>query len=201
MNRAARLPAPDHGALDDIIADLQQIIEANETTHLLVREASEQLGEALLLHLDDVDALICAVKDKVARLGGVTPENETILIVGGSPLARGVLPRLLAPLRCTIVSTDDALCAVHVLERLRVDYIVVDANAEPLSGAAFAALRARVPHLGIVPLFVLPVADEHASVDELMARCSVALGREDIASADPDALLPALLACVERVAA
>jgi len=201
VNRAARLPAPDHGALDDIISDLQQIIEANETTHLLVREASEQLGEALLLHLDDVDALICTLKDKIARLGGVASESETILIVGASPLARGVLPRLLAPLRCMIVSTDDTLCAVHVLERLRVDYIVVDAEAEPLSGAAFAALRARVPHLGIVPLYVLPAACEHASVDELMARCSAALGRDNVGSVDPDAFLPALLACVERVAA
>jgi hypothetical protein len=201
VNRAARLPAPDHAALDEIISDLQHLIEANETTHLLVREASEQLGEALLLHLDDVDALICALKGKVARLGGVASESETILIIGGSPLARAVLPRLLSPLRCMIVSTDDVLCAVHVLERLRVDYIVADANAEPLGAAALAALRTRIPNLGIVPMFVLPAADEQASVDELMALCSAALRREDVASADADAFLPALLACMERVAA
>jgi len=59
-------PNPD--VLEEIIADLQRIIDANETTNLLVRQASAPLGEALLLHLCEIDALVCSLQVKVSRL-------------------------------------------------------------------------------------------------------------------------------------
>jgi len=119
----------------------------------------------------------------------------TILIVGRSHAARAVLPRLLEPLRCTIVFTDDALCAVHVLERLRADFIVIDADAERIDGETFAALTARIPRLADVPLHVLRGAD--APADEVLARCA-AFWASEAADADVRAALTALFA---RVAA
>lgn len=118
---------------------------------------------------------------------------DTILIVGRSQAARTVLPRLLEPLRCTIVFTDDTLSAVHVLERLRADFIVVDADADGIDGETFAALATRIPRLAEAPLHVLRGAD--APADEVLARCE-AFWASEAADADVRATLPALLACV-----
>jgi hypothetical protein len=59
---------PQPPALDDIITDLQRIIDANETTNLLVRQTSPQLSEALLLHLCDIDALVRTLQVKLSQL-------------------------------------------------------------------------------------------------------------------------------------
>ncbi len=125
---------------------------------------------------------------------------NTILIIGRSPAARTVLPHLLESQRCTIVLADDTLSAVHVLERLRTDHIIIDAEAGPLDSEGFAALKARIPHLSAASLHILRTRRDDAEVSGLFTRAREAWAREKIESKDLRVLLPALLSCVERAA-
>ena len=124
----------------------------------------------------------------------------TILIIGRSPAVRTVLPHLLEPQHCTIVTTDDALSAVHVLERLRTDHIIIDAEAGPLDDERFATLKARSPHLSTATLHVLRTRRNDAEIVDLLARSREAWAREKTDNKDLHVLLPALLSCVERAA-
>ncbi|MFO1017444.1 MAG: hypothetical protein U1E03_07585 [Hyphomonadaceae bacterium] len=124
----------------------------------------------------------------------------TILTIGRSPAVRTVVPYLLEPLHCTMVTTDDALSAVHVLERLRTDHIIIDAEADPLDSEGFAKLKARIPHLSTTTLHVLRTRRDDADVVDLLARARDVWTREKTDSKDLHVLLPALLSCVERAA-
>ena len=84
-----------------------------------------------------------------------------------------------------MVTTDDALSAVHVLERLRTDHIIIDA---------------RIPHLSTTTLHVLRTRRDDADVVDLLARARDVWTREKTDSKDLHVLLPALLSCVERAA-
>lgn len=126
--------------------------------------------------------------------------RSTILIIGRSPAARTVLPHLLEPQHCTIVTTGDTLSAVHVLERLRTYQIIIDADAAPLGSEGFAALKARIPRLSGAVLHVLRARRDDADVVGLLTRSGDAWARERIESTDLGVLLPAPLSCVERAA-
>ena len=67
MSEPIPFPRADRTSLETIIADVQQLVEANETSHLLMRQLSQQLG-ALHTHLDQVDDLMLSLKAQIATL-------------------------------------------------------------------------------------------------------------------------------------
>lgn len=67
MSEPIAFPRADRTSLETIIADAQQLVEANETSHLLMRQLSQQLG-ALHTHLDQVDDLVLSLKAQIATL-------------------------------------------------------------------------------------------------------------------------------------
>jgi len=67
LSEPIAFPRADRTSLETIIADVQQLVEANETSHLLMRQLSQQLG-ALHTHLDQVDDLMLSLKAQIATL-------------------------------------------------------------------------------------------------------------------------------------
>ncbi|MFO1017443.1 MAG: hypothetical protein U1E03_07580 [Hyphomonadaceae bacterium] len=67
LSEPIAFPRAERTSLEAIIADVQQLIEANESSHLLMRQLSQQLG-ALHTHLDQVDDLVLRLKAQLAAL-------------------------------------------------------------------------------------------------------------------------------------
>ncbi|MGE0741555.1 MAG: hypothetical protein AB7O98_09450 [Hyphomonadaceae bacterium] len=123
---------------------------------------------------------------------------QTVLIVGRSPAARAVLPALLREQPFTLISTDDPLCAIHIMEKTRIDFIVVDANLRLIDGATFADIKTRDPRFTDIALQVARVSGDDAPLGLMIDRCTAAWAREAMACGDARVLMPAVLSCVER---
>lgn len=67
LSEPIAFPRAERPCLETIIAEMQQLVEANETSHLLMRQLSQQLG-ALHMHLDQVDDLVLSLKSRLATL-------------------------------------------------------------------------------------------------------------------------------------
>lgn len=125
--------------------------------------------------------------------------SKSVLIVGASPVARAVLPCLLRTHDFTLISVADVLAAAHVLERVAVDDIVLDANLSLLSAAKFTKAKASDPRFASIAMHVLRVDGAGRDLRDLLPTCLDAWAKID--ADELSDVLSAALRCVERALA